>query len=208
MLSGVFLLFACAASILAQQIIQGDANLLHRTPIRYPAEALRNKVQGIVVIEASLNERGIVTDAHVISGPDQLRKAALLSILDWHYAPGTLSPAHVTVEFKTPQPKPVLLNGAPTVVPVSQKLDPAPPPKLEVGIIKRIQFVDVSPQVQEALLAKLPFKEGDSVQSDTLPRVLEVLRVVDEHLAANYQLLDFDGERRQFGLRISYMSRD
>jgi len=208
MLAGAFLLFACAANMLAQQLIQGDANLLHRAPIRYPAEALRNKVQGIVVIEASLNERGIVTDAHVISGPDQLRKAALLSILDWHYAPGTLSPAHVTVEFKTPEPKPVLLNGAPTVVPVSQKFDPGPPPKLDVGIIKRIQFVDVSPLVRDTLLDRLPFKEGDSVQSDTLPRVLDVLRTVDEHLSASYQLLDFDGERRQFGLRISYVSRD
>jgi len=209
MLAGALLLFACAAGVLAQQVIQGDANLLHRAPIRYPTEALRNKVQGIVTVEATLNERGVVTDARVVSGPAGLRKAALLSILDWHYAPGTLSPAKVSIEFKTPEPQPTLLNGepAPSVVSLSPRLDSIPP-KLDMGIIKSIQFFEVSPLVREAILGKLPFKEGDSVQTDLTERIIEILRATDEHLFASYQLLDFDGERRQFALRISYSSRD
>ncbi len=209
MLAGALLLFACAAGILAQEVTQGEANLLHRAPVRYPAEAFRNKVQGIVVIEATLNERGVVTDARVISGPDQLRKAVLLSILDWHYAPGTPSPVHVAIDFKFPSSRRVFLNG---VMSFHGGLPEPPkrpdPPKLDVGIIKRIQFIDVSPQVQDTVLAKLPFKEGDSVQSDMMPRVSEIIAAVDEHLAASYQLLDFDGERRQFALKISYVSKD
>jgi TonB family protein len=209
MLAGALLLFACAAGILAQEVTQGDANLLHRAPVRYPAEAFRNKVQGIVVIEATLNGRGVVTDARVISGPEQLRKGALLSILDWHYAPGTLSPVQVAIDFKIPSSLPVFLNGVmsfPGGLPEPSKRPD--PPKLDAGIIKRIQFVDVSPQVQDTLLSKLPFKEGDLIQTDVMPRVSEIIGSVDEHLTASYSLLDFDGERRQFALKISYGSKD
>src|SRR5215211_8586665 len=102
MFAGALLLFASAAGALAQQVIQGDTNLLHRTPIRYPAEALRNKIEGIVLVEATLNTGGAVSDARVVSGPEQFRKAALLSIVDWRYAPGTLSPVHVAIDFKAP----------------------------------------------------------------------------------------------------------
>jgi TonB family protein len=208
MLAGALLLFACASGLLAQEVTHGDANLLHRAPVRYPAEAFRNKVQGIVVIEAALNERGVVTDARVVSGPDQLRKAALLSILDWHYAPGTLSPVQVAIDFKIPSSLPVFLNGVSLPGGLPEPSKRPDPPKLDAGIIKRIQFIDVSPQVQDTVLAKLPFKEGDLIQTDVMPRVSEIIGAVDEHLTASYPLLDFDGERRQFGLRISYVSRD
>lgn len=208
MFAGALLLFACAGGVFAQQVIQGDANLLHRAPIRYPAEALRNKLQGIVVVEATLNERGLVTDAHVITGLAPLRKAALVSILNWHYAPGTPSPMQVVIDFKTPAPRSVLLNGEPFSGTLPEPAKQPEPRKLDIGIIKRIQFIDVSAEAQDRLLAELPFREGDSVQSDAVPRIIEVLRAVDEHLTANYQLLDFDGNRRQFSLKISYASRD
>jgi len=221
MLARSLLLLALPAGMLAQQVIHGEANLLHRAPLPYPAEALQKNVQGIVLVDATLNERGVVIDARVISGPELLRKAALKSILDWHYSPGTLSPVQVVVDFKTPQPRPVLLNGVsstgarqgtptpPRPVRTALEFPNVPePPKLTAGVIKRIQFTGVSSQTQETLLSRIPVREGDSFEIGTISRIIEILLEVDEHLAARYDLLDFDGDRRQFALRISYVSRD
>lgn len=216
MFAAALLLLAFPAGMLAQQITQGEASLLHRAPVQYPVEALQKNVQGIIVVDATLNERGVVTDARVVTGPELLRKAALKSILDWHYSPGTLSPVQVVVDFKTPQPRPVLLNGASStgarkgprpVTPVYPEPMPAPP-RMTAGVIKRIQFTGVSSQMQETLLSRIPVREGDTFEIGTISRIVEILREVDEHFAADYDLLDFDGERRQFALRISYVSRD
>jgi len=37
-----------------------------------------------VVVEVKLDSSGNVSDAHVVSGPDELRRAALESVLQWH----------------------------------------------------------------------------------------------------------------------------
>jgi len=62
------------------------ASLLHRSPVEYPAAALRAGVQGTLSVEVKLDAKGNVIDAHVLSGPDELRKAALQSVLQWHFA--------------------------------------------------------------------------------------------------------------------------
>ena len=43
------------------------ARLLHRAPVEYPGAARQNRVQGTIVIEATLDERGNVADARVVS---------------------------------------------------------------------------------------------------------------------------------------------
>ena len=63
----------------AQEVVKGGDHLLHRGPIEYPADAIEKGIQGTVVVEATLDNKGVVTDARVISGPDPLRKAALKS---------------------------------------------------------------------------------------------------------------------------------
>src|SRR5262249_1558153 len=64
----------------------GGGNVLHRSAVMYPEAALRAHVQGIVAVEATLDSSGNVTDAHVLSGPAELRRAALQSILQWHFS--------------------------------------------------------------------------------------------------------------------------
>ena len=61
--------------------------VLHRTGIEYPARLREKGVQGTVSVEATLDSAGDVIDAHVLSGPDELRKPALSSILNWHFSP-------------------------------------------------------------------------------------------------------------------------
>src|ERR1039457_4880966 len=61
------------------------ASLLHRIPVEYPAAAVGAVVQGTLSVEVKLDAKGIVADARVLSGPDELRKAALQSVLQWHF---------------------------------------------------------------------------------------------------------------------------
>ena len=65
---------------------QAEANLLHRAPVDYPREARAKGIQGTVVLEVEIDEAGAVADARVLSGPQELRRAALQSVLQWHYA--------------------------------------------------------------------------------------------------------------------------
>jgi TonB family protein len=75
-----------------------------RPPIRikevapvYPAIARSARVQGDVVIEATIDEEGNVADARVVKSVPLLDQAALDAIRQWHY-------------------QPTLLNGVPTAV--------------------------------------------------------------------------------------------
>jgi TonB family protein len=82
------------------------ASLLHRSPVEYPAAALRAGIQGTLSVEVKTDAKGNVIDAHVLSGPDELRKAALQSVLQWHFtsdSAGTIRVVQITFEFpKTP----------------------------------------------------------------------------------------------------------
>src|ERR1041385_2793855 len=88
-------LFGAALAIAAAQVAGdtpgvtvdvGGAALLHRAPVRLPIAAGVNGIKGTVSLEVTLDAAGSVSDAHVLSGPEQLRKAALESVLQWHFA--------------------------------------------------------------------------------------------------------------------------
>lgn len=85
-------------------IVKGGANLLHAAMPEYPKRAIEQRVEGDVVLEATLDDRGEVADARVLSGPDELRKAALESVLNWHYSSAALGSAstQVTLRFHLP----------------------------------------------------------------------------------------------------------
>jgi TonB family protein len=69
------------------QVKGGSAQLIHTGPTEYPRMALRNRVQGAVDLELSVDEQGLVSDARVLDGPMELRAAALTSALKWHFVP-------------------------------------------------------------------------------------------------------------------------
>ena len=85
------------------QLIRGGDQLVHGELPEYPERAVERKVEGDVVVDMSLNDRGEVSDARVLSGPDELRKAALEAVLRWHYSP-VLSSTDVqaTLRFHLP----------------------------------------------------------------------------------------------------------
>ena len=81
----------------------GGAGIMHRTGVFYPAAALKQGVQGTVVVEVKLDSSGNVSDAHVLSGPEELRKAVLESVLQWHLMKNLSgSSRQVSISFSLP----------------------------------------------------------------------------------------------------------
>ncbi|HEU4926595.1 MAG TPA: M56 family metallopeptidase [Vicinamibacterales bacterium] len=88
------------------QVVKGGEHLLHGERPEYPRRAIEQKVGGDVQVEMTLDEHGEVSDARVLSGPEELRKATLESVLRWHYSPAALASTttYATVRFQVPPP--------------------------------------------------------------------------------------------------------
>jgi protein TonB len=63
----------------------------------YPAEAQAAKVQGIVIMEATIGADGRVTDAKVLRSVPLLDQAAVDAVRQWEYTPTLLNGAPVPV---------------------------------------------------------------------------------------------------------------
>jgi TonB family protein len=161
------------------------AQLMHRAPVRYPAEAIAKSVQGTVVAQVRLGADGTVVDASVLSGPDELRKAVLQSVLSWHFVKDLGgSTQTVTVNFQLPPQE--------TAVAAAVR----PSPELHRGAVQaalnalRVAGINVrglSDQARADLLAALPVHVGDSVSSETLAKTTAAVRAFDEHLSVGFR---------------------
>ncbi len=164
--------------------VKGDVyKLLHRTGIAYPADAREKGIGGAVVVRVTVDAKGKVTDAQVVSGPEELRRAVLTSVLDWHFST-----------------EPWQVNG--TSRPMPQQFEIAvgfaagapPQPKLPAPQFRQqaerapmtIERVDLSslpaPLRDRVQQLNLP-REGDTVAPERLAQLADDLRAVDEHLA-------------------------
>lgn len=66
--------------------------LLHRVEPTYPAIAVASRVTGVVILEATVNERGLVDDVRVLRSVHPLvDKEALAAVRQWQYSPLTLN---------------------------------------------------------------------------------------------------------------------
>jgi len=81
----------------------GGAQLIHRAGVEYPAGAIGKGVEGTVVAQVKLDDNGAVMDARILSGPDELRKTVLESVLNWHFATDAAGGTRqVSVTFELP----------------------------------------------------------------------------------------------------------
>lgn len=74
-----------------------ENQLIHKVQPKYPMEAKKAGIQGKVILGATIDREGNVTDLRVDSGPKELQKSALDAVRQWKY-------------------KPYLLNGQPVAV--------------------------------------------------------------------------------------------
>jgi TonB family protein len=83
-----------------------ESKLIHRVEPVYPEEAVVAGIQGVVILVVTVNERGVVTDVHVVSGHPFLIRSAVDAVSQWRYSPTYLNgeavpvAATVTVIYK------------------------------------------------------------------------------------------------------------
>jgi periplasmic protein TonB len=150
--------------------VEPGAKILHRSPVFSPTGITTS---GTVVVESSVNGKGEVTDARVVSGPDELRNTALSSVLNWHFSPdGGLPPTvQSIIRFEAaPHPTPVAAVGA------------APAAARATVYLKSIETAGLSEELVDKVLSGLPVKVGDAFGNDQIAQVRAALKEIDGHL--------------------------
>lgn len=147
----------------------GSIPLLHRAAVQYSKEAQAKRIEGTVALELSLSEAGTVTDARVLNGPEELRGAALQSVLDWHYAHDTALPPkiEVSIDFKL---------SSPDSLPRTLLAPPAEQARLDA------LFLSLPDTIKQQVENRLTVKVGDRITQAVLNEIEASLNAVDEHL--------------------------
>jgi protein TonB len=73
-------------------------NLLQKTMPQYPAIAKAARIQGTVVLQATISKSGTIENLRVVSGPPMLQQSALDAVRSWRYKPYLLNGDPVEVE--------------------------------------------------------------------------------------------------------------
>ena len=72
--------------------------LINRVDPQYPPLARQAGIHGAIVMQAVIDREGVVRNIEVISGPQQLRAAAVEAVRQWRYEPFVLDGLAVDVE--------------------------------------------------------------------------------------------------------------
>ncbi len=149
------------------------ATLLHRPPVHYPEAARTRGVQGAVAVQVNIDAHGNVADAQVLSGLEELRRAVLESVLEWHFTADAASTTRqVAVAFQS------VPGETQTVVPPPVVAGP-----VSGRTIKSININGLSDQARSDLLSRLPVHEGEMLSPETLSQLVQTVHNFDEHLA-------------------------
>jgi TonB family protein len=146
----------------------------------------------MVSLEARTDGSGNVVDARVLSGPDELRRAAISSVLQWHFTPGPAGAAHmVNITFQLPTDQRATQPASPNAEAAHvqlremaqelnvQRLNAQPTPPRTVS---RISILGLSDSVRDELMPKLVLHVGDTLAPGTLEKISGIVRDFDEHL--------------------------
>jgi len=149
------------------------APLMHRSPVSYPLDTMSKGVQGTVVVQVKLDANGEIADAAILSGPEELRKPVMQSVLTWHFAKEVAgSTRTVNIDFKLPD--------APTRV---QRREPQLPANFPVRTVKGIDITGVSDEARQQLLAQLPVHAGDQLDAARYLEITKAVSSFDSHLS-------------------------
>jgi TonB family protein len=97
-----------------QRVVQVSGNimqqhLLHRVDPEYPEEAEKAKLEGVVIVSASIAPDGAVKSVSPISGPPLLAQAAVDAVRWWRFQPyqlrGQAVPVETSIEIDFRLPK-------------------------------------------------------------------------------------------------------
>lgn len=156
------------------------ATLLHRAPVAYPEGARTRGVQGAVLVQMKIDGSGNVSDAQVLTGPEELRKVALQSVLSWHFASDSAgSTRQATLAFQLPAAE--VRSGTPAQAPAPAV---AVTGRIPDRTIESIRITGLSDQARADLTSRLPVP-GETLSAEGLQKLRETVRSFDEHLAVS-----------------------
>lgn len=161
-------------------IVDAGAILLHRAPVRTPEASTSG---GKVILEANLDARGDVTDARVISGPQELRNAALSSVLQWHYEPGPAL-AQISIQFA---PAAAAASAQAPMRGVAPR-GATPAAQATNRTLQSIRISGISPEAERSLRGELTVHEGDPITEQDMLAVTAAVRNFDSHLRTAFTL--------------------
>ena len=157
------------------------STVLHRTGVIYPLALRQKGVQGTVLAEVTLDAKGNVSDARVLSGPAELRRTSLESVLSWHFTEDAAnSSRQVGIRFELPGEAKRAERGS-DFNPALVVLPPAPAGPLG----RRIQMIEVrgiSNDARNALLAR----EGEVLSQELAEATVQAVKDFDEHLRVGF----------------------
>jgi periplasmic protein TonB len=96
-----------SASPVVRQAPQGPAHissgvmagqLIYKVAPVYPPIGLAARVEGTIVLQATISKSGTIENLRVVSGPPMLRQAAIDAVKQWRYRPYVLDGQTVEVE--------------------------------------------------------------------------------------------------------------
>ena len=137
-----------------------------------------------------LDEKGNVADANVVSGPEELRKAVLQSVLNWHFTNDAAnSTRQIAVSFRLGAESATQATAVASERRAIAVLRAAPggrggqlPAGPETGTLAKILINGLGDAQRDELAALLPVHAGDPYTPDLLDKVIPVAHSFDEHL--------------------------
>jgi TonB family protein len=75
------------ASVTLSDSSHKKTQIVHMVKPVYPPEVKKKGIEGLVKIDLTVNTKGEVTKATVVSGPEELREAAVTAVRQWRYKP-------------------------------------------------------------------------------------------------------------------------
>ncbi len=73
-------------------------NLIRRVDPVYPPLARAARIQGPVLLAATISKAGTIDNLHALSGPPMLVRAAIDAVSQWRYRPYILNSEPIEVE--------------------------------------------------------------------------------------------------------------
>jgi TonB family protein len=184
--------------------VDSGGKLLHRPPVVHPTNGTAG---GLVVLEATVDSKGEVTDARVVSGPEELRKSALTNVLQWHYSSDPTPPVstRISMQFSAHDALPIRSAADDSDLVFSQSgRRLAVPPGQTSGVIAAIVVAGLSAELEQRVRERLPVRQGDRFDANTMKQVTGALRPLDEHLAVSQSIqVPQAGGEAKMTLRIS-----
>jgi hypothetical protein len=170
----------------------GGSSVLHRTEVPLPEAVSKKGMTGTVQLEVTLDDAGNVVDAHVLSGPQELRKTSLESVLNWHFtkdaAKGTrlinITYSNDTKQVQVSEPESrspaagktgsFLMNGEPFSFSVRRNEEQEPAMLTKRQLLER-QIQDVRKKASEAENSDAP----ESVRAELKLKMAELQRTLE-----------------------------